>query len=283
MGLPRGGRRLHRRAALLSRHITTMCERSARLREVSSNSATLNESCRLTLTVRPSRLILPRNCVFFPPTIREVDARLFLAPSRSGCALRKAGPPIVPGDTLEAVMTVGNRFCIAILFVSLGAGCGTPHAPSSSPPAPQGAPPIARTAESEEGPAEEERGGERIRYVTRYVGGEHDDWQCTGTLAPEEAMAAVSERRLEIGNCYERRLHAIPTLEGQAVVRMRVGRSGEVDAVSVGGTLEDGEVRSCLREVAESIRFAPVTDGSCAVVSAPYNFTRRPPDDGPVP
>lgn len=166
-----------------------------------------------------------------------------------------------------------------MLFVLLGAGCGAP----SPAPAPQRAPPTARTAEPEEGPAEEERGDARIRYVTRYVAGEGDDWQCTGTLAPEGAMAAVSDRRLEIGNCYERRLHAIPTLEGDAVVRMRVGPSGEVNAVSVGGTLEDGEVRSCLREVAASIRFPPVTDGSCFVVSVPFHFAPRPPADGRVP
>lgn len=114
--------------------------------------------------------------------------------------------------------------------------------------------------------------GSRIRYVTRYVGG---SWDCSGSLPPAAAQSAIAERNLEFRNCYERRLKVNNQLEGRVSVRMRVGRTGEVSAVSVGGNLQDSQVLSCVRNIAQQIRFPAPTGGSCAVVAAPFNFTPR--------
>ncbi|HEY8430674.1 MAG TPA: AgmX/PglI C-terminal domain-containing protein [Sandaracinaceae bacterium] len=116
--------------------------------------------------------------------------------------------------------------------------------------------------------------GPRIRYVTRYVGG--GNWDCSGSIPPAAARAALAQYNLQFRNCYERRLKVNNRLEGRVNVRMRVDRSGAVSAVAVGGTLNDSEVLSCVRGIANRIRFPAPTGGSCAVVQAPFNFTPRP-------
>jgi hypothetical protein len=120
-------------------------------------------------------------------------------------------------------------------------------------------------------------GGPRIRYVTRFVGGGGGggNWSCSGDINRQRAAAVLAENRLQFRNCYERRLKANNTLEGTVNVSMRVSRTGAVDAVSVGGTLRDGETLSCVRRIAQRIRFPAPTGGACAVVSAPFNFSRQ--------
>jgi hypothetical protein len=118
--------------------------------------------------------------------------------------------------------------------------------------------------------------GQRVRYVTRYVGGGGGgDWDCQGSVPTAAAQAQLAERNREFRNCYERRLKVNHTLEGRVNVSMRVGRGGEVSAVRVSGTLSDNEVLSCVRGIAQRIRFPPPTGGTCAVVAAPFNFTPR--------
>lgn len=118
--------------------------------------------------------------------------------------------------------------------------------------------------------------GPRIRYVTRYVGGGGGDWNCSGSIPPEAAQRALAQNNLQFRNCYERRLKVNNQLEGRVNVRMRVNSSGSVSAVSVGGSLNDSQVLSCVRGIANRIHFPPPTGGSCAVVAAPFNFTPRP-------
>lgn len=117
--------------------------------------------------------------------------------------------------------------------------------------------------------------GRRIRYVTTYVGGGGGgaNWSCSGEIPAAAAQAKLSEHRLQFRNCYERRLKVNNQLEGRVQVNMRVSRSGAVDAVSLGGSMRDPEVLSCVRRVAQSIRFAVPQGGGCAVVSAPFTFT----------
>lgn len=115
--------------------------------------------------------------------------------------------------------------------------------------------------------------GRRIRYVTRYVGGGGGNWSCSGDLPRAAVESKLAEHRLQFRNCYERRLKVNNQLEGRVQVNMRVSRTGAVDAVSVGGNLRDAEVLSCVRRVAQSIRFAVPQGGGCAVVSAPFTFT----------
>lgn len=117
--------------------------------------------------------------------------------------------------------------------------------------------------------------GPRIRYVTRYVGGGGGNWDCSGSIPAEAARAALAQNNLQFRNCYERRLKVNNQLEGRVNVRMRVDRNGTVSAVAVGGTLNDSQVLSCVRGIANRIRFPAPTGGSCAVVQAPFNFTPR--------
>lgn len=118
-------------------------------------------------------------------------------------------------------------------------------------------------------------GPRRVRYVTRYVGGGGGggNWNCTGQLDASRAQAALAQSNLQFRNCYERRLKVNNTLEGRVNVQMRVTSNGSVDAVSVGGSLRDSEVLSCVRNIARRIQFPPVTGGRCATVAAPFNFT----------
>ena len=115
-----------------------------------------------------------------------------------------------------------------------------------------------------------------VRYVTRYVGGGGGSWSCSGNIPGRAAQTALAQSNLQFRNCYERRLKVNNQLEGRVTVQMRVSRTGAVDAVQVGGTLRDAQVLSCVRTIANRIRFPAPTGGSCAVVAAPFNFTPRP-------
>lgn len=118
-------------------------------------------------------------------------------------------------------------------------------------------------------------GRPRIRYVTRYVGGGGGNWSCSGQIDAAAARAVLAQNNLQFRNCYERRLKVNNNLEGRINLQMRVSRTGAVDAVQTGGSLRDGEVLSCVRRIAQRLRFAAPTGGSCAVVAAPFNFTPR--------
>jgi hypothetical protein len=128
--------------------------------------------------------------------------------------------------------------------------------------------------EPDAGP-EEDAGPPRIRYVTRYVGG-GGDWSCSGEIDATAARNTLSQYNLQFRNCYERRLKVNNTLEGRVNLQMRVGRNGRVDAVRTGGSLNDAQVLSCVRGIAQRITFTVPSGGGCAVVAAPFNFTPRP-------
>jgi hypothetical protein len=118
-------------------------------------------------------------------------------------------------------------------------------------------------------------GGPRVRYVTRYVGGGGGsaNWNCSGDIAVAAVQSTIAEHRLQFRNCYERRLKVNNQLEGRVNVNMRVSRTGAVDAVQVGGTMRDPEVLSCVRGIAQRIRFPVPQGGGCAAVAVPFNFS----------
>jgi len=116
-------------------------------------------------------------------------------------------------------------------------------------------------------------GGRRIRYVTRYVGG-GGQFNCRGDIDRSGAASAMREHQLQFRNCYERRLKVNQTLSGQVQLQIRVGRDGSVTGVRTGGSLRDPQVLSCVRNIAQRIRF-PRPTGGCAVVSQPFDFTPR--------
>lgn len=117
-------------------------------------------------------------------------------------------------------------------------------------------------------------GPPEVRYVTRYAGG-GSRFRCSGQLDRSAAARVVNEHERQFQRCYERRLKANPNLRGRLEVTMRIGSSGAVTGVQVGGSLRDSEVLTCVRGVAQHLRFPEVRGGSCAVVQAPLSFTPR--------
>jgi hypothetical protein len=97
------------------------------------------------------------------------------------------------------------------------------------------------------------------------------EWgSCTGEL---NARPVFEEYQSQFRACYEHRLKANPLLQGQMQLQVRVVADGHVEGVQVGGSLNDREVFSCVRNLANRMRFPHVTGGSCAVVAVPYTFT----------
>ena len=101
-------------------------------------------------------------------------------------------------------------------------------------------------------------------------------WNCVGNISPQALQRTVANQKRQVRACYERRLKADQSLQGQLLVRLRINRAGKVDAVQAGGTLRDAEVVSCVRTLARSWSFPAVEGGSCAIVEAPFNLTPRP-------
>lgn len=95
---------------------------------------------------------------------------------------------------------------------------------------------------------------------------------CSGEVNPTAAARAFANYRLQIRNCYERRLKVNNTLAGRMQLSVRVGRDGRVSGVQIGGSLRDREVTSCVRGIANRMRF-PSPTGGCAVVQVPFTFS----------
>jgi outer membrane biosynthesis protein TonB len=110
----------------------------------------------------------------------------------------------------------------------------------------------------------------RIIYVDR-----RDSWDCSGNIPVASIRQVISRERRQVRNCYERRLKVNNTLQGNVNVRVRVGASGNVSAVQVGGSLRDREVFSCVRNLANRWRFPAPSGGRCAVIAAPFSLSPR--------
>ncbi|MBO6934886.1 MAG: AgmX/PglI C-terminal domain-containing protein [Deltaproteobacteria bacterium] len=116
------------------------------------------------------------------------------------------------------------------------------------------------------GPAEPEANTMRVRQPRT----------CDGNLDVAAIRAVATRQQRQVRSCYERRLKVNNILQGTVNVRMVVGRTGSVDQVSVGGSLRDSEVFSCVRRLANTWEFPAVEGGSCAIVSIPFRMTPRP-------
>lgn len=100
---------------------------------------------------------------------------------------------------------------------------------------------------------------------------------CEGEIDPNQAMAVINENRRQVRQCYERRLKVNNILQGSMNMQLRIGSTGNVESVSIGGTLRDNEVYSCVRRLAESWKFPAPKKGRCAVIAAPFDFTPKTP------
>ncbi len=99
--------------------------------------------------------------------------------------------------------------------------------------------------------------------------------ECSGEIQTAQARTVVGEYNAQIRSCYERRLKANPLLQGTMMLAVRVASDGHVEGVQVTGTLHDRDVFSCVRGIANRMRFPPPGGRDCAVVQVPYTFTPR--------
>lgn len=113
----------------------------------------------------------------------------------------------------------------------------------------------------------------RTATGTRPAG--NGDWSCSGEISVPEVRSAIGSKSSEVRQCYERRLRVDPTISGTLQVRMKVAQSGSVQAVSVGGSIRDPEILSCVRERVRQWHFPNPRGGACAVISAPFQLNPR--------
>lgn len=116
-------------------------------------------------------------------------------------------------------------------------------------------------------------GGTKTKIVR--VGGGGGSWDCSGEISIGEARRVAREYDAQARSCYERALRRNNMLAGTVVMTVRVGANGSVNAVRAGGSLSDGDVRSCVRGIANRWRFPAPRGGTCAIVQVPFNFRPR--------
>lgn len=102
-----------------------------------------------------------------------------------------------------------------------------------------------------------------------------DEWDCDGDLSRESLQAVIDKNRAQVRNCYEKRLKVNNLLQGDLKLKLKIGSSGQVAALAVTGSLRDNEVFGCVRSVAQRWSFAPPTQGKCAVVQVPFQFSPK--------
>ncbi|MET0390146.1 MAG: AgmX/PglI C-terminal domain-containing protein [Polyangiales bacterium] len=102
-----------------------------------------------------------------------------------------------------------------------------------------------------------------------------DEWDCDGDLPRAALENVINSNRAQVRNCYERRLKVNNVLQGDLSLKLKVGSNGQIAAASVGGSLHDKEVFGCVRTLAQRWSFPPPTNGSCAVVQVPFQFSPK--------
>ena len=102
-----------------------------------------------------------------------------------------------------------------------------------------------------------------------------DEWDCDGDLSRQSLQAVIDKNRAQVRNCYEKRLKVNNVLQGDLKLKLKIGANGQVAALAVSGSLHDNEVFGCVRSVAQRWSFAPPTEGKCAVVQVPFQFSPK--------
>jgi outer membrane biosynthesis protein TonB len=102
-----------------------------------------------------------------------------------------------------------------------------------------------------------------------------ENWECFGTLAVAELRAVIKgQPSKQVQTCYERRLKDNNLLQGSMKVLLTIGSDGGVKAVSVGGTLNDHQVYTCVKRVAKTWKF-PNPQGGCVRTEVPFQMTPK--------
>ena len=174
---------------------------------------------------------------------------------------------------------------VVILLLLLGGGLGVYLATSGSepkPPPPEVKSPERSTAltnETVQIPVEEEEDAATPAVeepeVKRPVRPAGDLWSCQGELPAADIKKVLSEQQASIRACYERALRNDNQLQGSVRLEVRIGNEGKVSHTRVQGSLRDPEVSRCVQNLAKKWVFHAPAGGSCAVFSAPYNFTPK--------
>ena len=123
--------------------------------------------------------------------------------------------------------------------------------------------------EAARGPSDDEPSGEP-GAATR-----PEDWECNGSINTAQVSAVIrGAPSKQVQTCYERGLKGNNLLQGSMQVELTIGGSGTVRAVSVGGTLRDRQVHSCVRRVARTWKF-PKPTGGCVRINVPFQMTPK--------
>jgi hypothetical protein len=173
------------------------------------------------------------------------------SPPPLGPVLRHYGPWLgaIVGMVILSAGIVDLRGRVAALEERL-----TAHAvaPSDAPPPPITAPPP---------PASQ--------VVSVSTGTSPPEWSCDGSLTEEQVRAAVGRQGSTAMQCIADRLASAPSLAGVVTVRLRVDGTGHTSDVYVSG-IDDATLVGCLGNTALAWTFDAPTNGSCAIVEAPF-------------
>jgi outer membrane biosynthesis protein TonB len=102
-----------------------------------------------------------------------------------------------------------------------------------------------------------------------------DPWACEGDVPPADINKVRGEYQIPIRSCYERRLRVDNALQGDLLLKVKIGNDGAVVATQLHGSLRDKDVRDCVQAIAKRWRFPTPSGGNCAVFDAPYSFTPK--------
>ena len=106
---------------------------------------------------------------------------------------------------------------------------------------------------------------------------EEEAVEATPTPAGEERKAIGDRIRDNSGpvrECYEKRLHDRPTLQGKLVARFDIGPDGRVIGASVEG-IPDRELVTCVMAAVRNLEFDKPRGGGKLRVAYPFKFEPR--------
>ena len=98
---------------------------------------------------------------------------------------------------------------------------------------------------------------------------------CNGQISRadlQRVIAAAPSKQVQ--TCYEQRLKEDNLLQGQMRVRLRIGPAGNVESVTVGGSLKDPQVYACVKRAARTWKF-PKPEGGCVLTEVPFTLTPK--------
>lgn len=97
-----------------------------------------------------------------------------------------------------------------------------------------------------------------------------DSDACTGVVAAEHQRAKLAERGAAVFACGAHLPPAVPP--PSLNLTLRISADGQVDRVSLDGSVTDATTRACVGQEVIRWRFPALNTGSCATLSLPFVF-----------